>query len=228
MLPFYRPRITRLRQRGLPSFMAGVLPWYQQKKLDGVDPTFFADFANNRYAVNGVERSFSDVFTHTRASTKTFFGSNGLLQTAAINAPVFDYDPVTLLPMGLNNEEQRTNVLKHSTSPVSSWFGVSATVTAASGSMLGMLTGGINVASTGANVWNTSITMLNPSEEQVAKFTEVTAKVNEMTVAGNKQIEEYVKERNEAIELVKSTVLGEPVNVGSAVAAQEPAIEAVE
>lgn len=80
----------------------------------------------------------------------------------------------------------------------------------------------------GANVWNTSITMLNPSEEQVAKFAEVTAQVNAMTVAGNKQIEEYVKEQNEAIELVKSTVLGEPVNVGSAVAAQEPAVEAVE
>lgn len=110
--------------------MSGVLPWYQQKKLDGVDPTFFADFVNNRYAVNGVERSFADVFTHTRASTKTFFGSNGLLQSAAVDAPVFDYDPVTLLPMGLDNEEQRTNLILNSEDlSVSPWLYISTTVT---------------------------------------------------------------------------------------------------
>ena len=80
----------------------------------------------------------------------------------------------------------------------------------------------------GANVWNTSITMLNPSEEQVAKFAEVTAQVDQMTKDGNKRIMELVAASNEAIEKVKSTVLGEPVNVGSAVASQEPAVEEVE
>lgn len=47
--------------------------------------------------------------TFTRGSTATFVGSNGLIQSAAINAPRFDYDPVTLAPKGLLIEEQRTN-----------------------------------------------------------------------------------------------------------------------
>jgi hypothetical protein len=52
--------------------------------------------------------------TFTRSSTATFTGSNGLIQTAAINAPRFDYDPVTLAPKGLLIEEQRTNLLTYS------------------------------------------------------------------------------------------------------------------
>jgi hypothetical protein len=49
--------------------------------------------------------------TFTRSTTATFTGSNGLIQTAAINAPRFDYDPVTLAPKGLLIEEQRMNLL---------------------------------------------------------------------------------------------------------------------
>lgn len=48
--------------------------------------------------------------TFTRGTTATFVGSNGFIQTAAINAPRFDYDPVTLAPKGLLIEEQRTNL----------------------------------------------------------------------------------------------------------------------
>jgi hypothetical protein len=49
--------------------------------------------------------------TFTRATTATFTGSNGLIQTAAIDAPRFDYNPTTLAPLGLLIEEQRTNLL---------------------------------------------------------------------------------------------------------------------
>jgi hypothetical protein len=52
--------------------------------------------------------------TFTRASTATFTGSNGLIQTAAIDAPRFDYNPTTLAPLGLLIEEQRTNLFTYS------------------------------------------------------------------------------------------------------------------
>jgi len=49
--------------------------------------------------------------TFTRASTATFVGSNGLIQSAAINAARFDHDPVTLVSKGLLMEESRTNLV---------------------------------------------------------------------------------------------------------------------
>jgi hypothetical protein len=49
--------------------------------------------------------------TFTRASTATFVGSNGLIQSAAINAARFDHDPVTLACKGLLIEEARTNLV---------------------------------------------------------------------------------------------------------------------
>ena len=52
--------------------------------------------------------------TFTRASTATYTDSAGLIASAAINAPRFDYDPVTLQPKGLLIEEQRTNLLTYS------------------------------------------------------------------------------------------------------------------
>ena len=46
----------------------------------------------------------------TRGSTGTFVGSDGLIQSAAINSPRFDHDPVTLACKGLLIEEGRTNL----------------------------------------------------------------------------------------------------------------------
>jgi hypothetical protein len=45
----------------------------------------------------------------TRGSTGTFVGSDGLLQSAAVNAARFDHDPLTLACKGLLIEESRTN-----------------------------------------------------------------------------------------------------------------------
>jgi len=50
----------------------------------------------------------------TRASTATFVGSDGLIQSAAINAARFDHDPVTLACKGLLIEESRTNLILQS------------------------------------------------------------------------------------------------------------------
>jgi len=49
--------------------------------------------------------------TFTRASTATFVGSDGLIQSAAINEPRFDHDPLTLACKGLLIEEGRTNLV---------------------------------------------------------------------------------------------------------------------
>lgn len=74
--------------------------------------------------------SLDSRITFTRGSTATFTGSNGLIQSAAINAPRFDYDPVTLAPKGLLIEEQRTNLLKYSEQfDNASWTKTAATVT---------------------------------------------------------------------------------------------------
>ena len=53
----------------------------------------------------------------TRATIGTFIGSDGLIQTASINAARFDHDPVTLVCKGLLIEEQRTNDIRGSAAP---------------------------------------------------------------------------------------------------------------
>jgi hypothetical protein len=48
--------------------------------------------------------------TFTRASTATYTDASGTIQTAAINAPRWDYDPVTHALRGVLIEEPRTNL----------------------------------------------------------------------------------------------------------------------
>jgi hypothetical protein len=52
--------------------------------------------------------------TYSRASTGTFVGSNGLIQSAAVNQARFDHNPTTGESLGLLVEEQRTNLLQQS------------------------------------------------------------------------------------------------------------------
>ena len=65
--------------------------------------------------------------TYTRAGTATYFDNTGTMQTAAANAPRWDYDPLTLQSRGLLIEEARTNLLLNSAALGTQ----SATVTAA-------------------------------------------------------------------------------------------------
>jgi hypothetical protein len=58
--------------------------------------------------------TLSPLITFTRASTATYFDSAGVLRSAAINTPRWDYDPVTLAMRGLLLEDQRTNGIRNS------------------------------------------------------------------------------------------------------------------
>ena len=67
----------------------------------------------------------------TRGSTGRFVGSDGLIQSAAINAPRFDHDPVTGVCKGLLMEEARTNAALYSGALVigTGWSAIETTST---------------------------------------------------------------------------------------------------
>ena len=72
-----------------------------------VRPTLNLDFAKTK--------ALDPRVTFTRASTATFVGSNGLIQTAASGAARFDHNPATGESLGLLVEEARTNSKTNST-----------------------------------------------------------------------------------------------------------------
>lgn len=59
-------------------------------------------------------KSVSPLVSFSRGSTGTYFDSDGLLKTAGVNQPRFDYDPITKELKGLLVEESRTNLLRTS------------------------------------------------------------------------------------------------------------------
>jgi len=66
-------------------------------------------------AFNFLSGQLDPRITFTRVSTGTYVNSSGVLTSAAINTPRFDYDPVTLAAKGLLIEEQRTNSIRNNT-----------------------------------------------------------------------------------------------------------------
>jgi hypothetical protein len=75
-------------------------------------PSLDLNFASNNSLVDDI--SGNNLITFSRASTGTFVGSNGLIQTAASGAPRFDHNPTTGESLGLLVEESRTNNLLYS------------------------------------------------------------------------------------------------------------------
>ena len=69
--------------------------------------------------------------TFTRASSGTFVGSNGFIQSAGNNVARFDHDPVTLASRGLLIEESRANLWTRSEELSTTPWGVIATTTIA-------------------------------------------------------------------------------------------------
>lgn len=83
-------------------------------------PTLVLDFERqkaHRYSdsTGFAETPLASLMTFTRSSTATYTGPDGVLRTAAVNEPRYDYDPVTGECRGLLVEEQRTNVALYST-----------------------------------------------------------------------------------------------------------------
>jgi hypothetical protein len=68
--------------------------------------------------------------TFSRTTAGTFVGSNGLIQSAAIDVPRIDFDPATLACRGLLIEEGRTNVnLNSEDLSAATWFTTGLTIT---------------------------------------------------------------------------------------------------
>jgi Leucine-rich repeat (LRR) protein len=72
------------------------------------------DFENQIYSSNMERFNLLDQVSFTRATTATYFDSNGVMQTAGVNEPRINYDPVTGECLGLLIEEARTNLLTYS------------------------------------------------------------------------------------------------------------------
>jgi hypothetical protein len=79
--------------------------------------------------VNFLTGTLDPRITFTRTTTGTYIGSDGLIKTAAINEPRFEYDPTTLQPLGLLIEPAATNILLHSSDLTqTAWVPVGATI----------------------------------------------------------------------------------------------------
>jgi hypothetical protein len=111
----------------------GVLagPWVRDglwRKARAV-PSLDLRFADNKSLVDAV--TGASLVTFTRASSGTYVGSDGVIQTAATDVPRFDHNPTTGESLGLLVEEQRTNLLLRSEEfDNASWAKLDSTVTA--------------------------------------------------------------------------------------------------
>lgn len=77
------------------------------------------DFINQQYSMGAVwqkppAKVFSDLITLTRSTGGGRINAAGLYEWVAASQPRFDYDPLTLVPLGLLIEEQRTNLALNS------------------------------------------------------------------------------------------------------------------
>ena len=70
-------------------------------------PKFYRNFAKDN-VLNYPNEPYP--ITFTRSTTATYYNGSGLLVSASINQPRFDYDPYTLESKGLYMEESRTNI----------------------------------------------------------------------------------------------------------------------
>lgn len=121
-------------------------------------------------AFNFLSGQLDPRITFTRASTGTYVNSSGVLTSAAINTPRFDYDPVTLAAKGLLIEEQRTNLVFPSEDFGAPWSIYNATRVADAGTAPdGTLTAD-RIESTGAGIFRAGVGVVNATAYTYSVF----------------------------------------------------------
>jgi hypothetical protein len=83
-------------------------------------------FAENKSLTDA--KTGASLITFTRASTGTYVGSDGLLQSATTNEARFDHNPTTGESLGLLVEEARTNLILQSEDLATTWTQGTGTV----------------------------------------------------------------------------------------------------
>lgn len=87
------------------------------------------DFVNQKYSINGASKTFNQPITFSRSSVGTYFGADGLLRTAAVDAPRIEYDPITKVANGFLAEDARVNMTNYSsTFANSAWVKAGASI----------------------------------------------------------------------------------------------------
>lgn len=85
----------------------------------------------NNYSGPLITAGAFNKFTYSRASSATFVGSNGLIQTALSNIPRIHYNPSTLAKLGYLHEGARTNLaLRSEVFDNASWTKADSTIVA--------------------------------------------------------------------------------------------------
>ncbi len=137
------PQVTLLKADAAPQIMADTLAsdtLAQRQRSSAMvgralamlpdDPALVLDFARGGYARGGrgginTIGALDELVTFTRSGTGTYWATDGLLRTAAVNAPRFSFDRLTGRAQGLLVEGAGTNILLHSTNLTNApWTGL--------------------------------------------------------------------------------------------------------
>jgi hypothetical protein len=76
-------------------------------------PSFDLPFSRSKSLLDAV--TGESIVTFTRASSGTYFDSDGIMQTAASDVPRFDHDPTSRASLGLMIEGSATNSIRNNT-----------------------------------------------------------------------------------------------------------------
>lgn len=104
----------------IPSILPSIFPSIEGSIVSASGtPSLLLDFARNAYSMGAIgsvpsDRTFASLITFSRASSGGRINAAGEFEWVGNDVPRLTYDPVTLQPLGLLVEEQRTNLLLRS------------------------------------------------------------------------------------------------------------------